>query len=384
MESRSNNVQQQIRGCLIGGAAGDALGYEVEFCSEHEIFSRYGAGGIQQYALDPATGKALISDDTQMTLFTANGLLFRETRGYLRGIAGEVSEYVAFSYRDWLLTQRMSFTQAQQQGGRQRQRVSWLLDVPELFSLRAPGNTCLSALEQLESGRERADVDHPINNSKGCGGVMRVAPMGLLHHVESSMEALDREGANLAAITHGHPLGYLPAAVLTHIIHRIVYPQAALSLKEIVLEAKETVAAAFATTDGIDTLTALIDRAVALAEGEDSDLENIHRLGEGWVGEEALAIALYCALRHQTDFSAGIIAAVNHRGDSDSTGAITGNILGAWLGFDAINDRWKTDLELYDVILEIADDLARGCPVREYSSDNDPVWIDKYVHCIRR
>ena len=194
------------------------------------------------------------------------------------------------------------------------------------------------------------------------------------------MKTIDREGAELAAITHGHSLGYLPAAMLTHIVHRCVYPAAQISLIEIVEEARDTVAALFADDPHIQELTDLIDRAIALSQNEAEDLSNIHRLGEGWVGDEALAIAIYCALRYQNDFSAGIIAAVNHKGDSDSTGAITGNILGARLGFDAIDDCWKKELELFDVILEIADDLCRDCRPDVYSVDNALDWERKYVY----
>ena len=55
-----------------------------------------------------------------------------------------------------------------------------------------------------------------------------------------------------------------------------------------------------------------------------------------------------------------MIAAVNHGGDSDSTGAVTGNILGAAVGYEAIPQFFKEDLELHDVILHMADDLYRG------------------------
>ena len=84
----------KIRGCLYGGAVGDALGYPVEFSREKEIFLRYGSGGIQEYELDSESGKALISDDTQMTLFTANGILGGITRGCMRGIGGPSRSYV--------------------------------------------------------------------------------------------------------------------------------------------------------------------------------------------------------------------------------------------------------------------------------------------------
>ena len=373
-----------IRGCIFGGAVGDALGYPVEFLDEDTIFKKFGSKGITAYIKNPVTGKAKISDDTQMTLFTANGLLVGDTRGALRGVRAWPRMYVEKAYKDWLKTQQSSISEVNRherytpEGG-----FSWLLDVPELYSRRAPGNTCLSA---LIDGKVYDDyVKAKRNKSKGCGGIMRVAPLAV-NYQHLTMEKLDMEGAQLAAITHGHSLGYMPAAVLVHIIHRIVFPANGkrMALKEIVLEARDTVAKVFAGDPYLPELVAMIDCAVELSENGSSDLENIHRLGEGWVAEETLGISLYCALRHQDDFSAGVIAAVNHNGDSDSTGAVTGNILGALLGYDGIADKWKGDLELSDVILEMADDLCHGCQMEEYSSYRDPKWEAKYIHMHRR
>ena len=370
-----------IRGCLFGGAVGDALGYPIEFLTEDSIFSRYGKKGITEYELDH-DGTAHISDDTQMTLFTANGLLVGDTRGAMRGIQAAPRHYVEKSYRDWLLTQETTMEEVNRhdrctdKGG-----YSWLLDVPELYSWRAPGNTCLSA---LQIGAYHDDyVKAKINNSKGCGGIMRVAPFAVDYQWD--IEALDMEGAQLAAITHGHSLGYMPAAVFVHIINRIVFrsEETNVSLKEIVLEARDTAARLFAGDENLPELVDMINTAVELSENDDPDLDNIHRLGEGWVAEETLGIAIYCALKYKDDFSSGIIAAVNHRGDSDSTGAVTGNILGALLGYEAIEDKWKKHLELSDVILEIADDLCHGCQMSGYSSYRDPAWTSKYIHMHR-
>ena len=368
----------RIRGCFVGGAAGDALGYTVEFSGEDEIFSRFGKEGITEYEPDGLTGKAIISDDTQMTLFTANGLLVGDTRGCMRGIQGWPRGYVAMAYQDWLKTQEISFEQSRTEPRRpMHSTVSWLMDVPELYRRRAPGSTCLSALKY---GKPHGDdfIEEHLNDSKGCGGVMRVAPLAL-DYENVDIEKLDLEGAQIAAITHGHSLGYMPAAVLTHILHHIVFPEKEMSLKEIVIEAKQTTEKLFEGDKHLDELTAIIDQAIRLSENKYSDLNNIHRLGEGWVAEETLAIAIYCALRHQDDFSAGIIAAVNHKGDSDSTGAVTGNILGALLGYDAIDDKWKKDLELHDVIIEMADDICHGCQMSEYSDYEDPDWFRKYI-----
>lgn len=382
-----NNLEEldRFRGCLVGGAVGDALGYTVEFMSEWEIFSKYGERGITSYELDRVTGKALVSDDTQMTLFTATGILFGQTRGFMRGIAARPRSYVARAYQDWLITQEKTFGQAQAElADEDRYRTSWLLDVPELYHRRAPGNTCLSALSKHR--RSGAGVDDyvaeapQLNDSKGCGGVMRVAPVGLAW-VGGNQNAIDMEAAQIAAITHGHSLGYMPAAVLSHIVGRVVTGE--VMLEDAIREARDAAERLFAGDVHLRELVDIMDLAVDLAKNDDADLENIHRLGEGWVGEEALAIAIYCALRHQTDFSAAVIAAVNHSGDSDSTGAVCGNILGALLGYEAIGDRWTHDLELLDVIVELADDLCHGCQISERGSRRDPAWECKYIQCHR-
>ena len=192
-------------GCLIGGAAGDALGYAVEFLSIDEIRRTYGERGIQRYV--SASGKALISDDTQMTLFTANGLLLGKTRARMRGISGPVEGYIHRAYLDWLYTQTGKSPQNYQ--------YTWLRNVKRLHAQRAPGNTCLNALASGVCGT----IDRPVNNSKGCGGVMRVAPIGL-YLCEHDDEAYVTElGAKAAAVTHGHPLGFIPAAALVNIIY---------------------------------------------------------------------------------------------------------------------------------------------------------------------
>ena len=388
------DLRDRIRGCLFGGAAGDALGYPVEFMSAHEIFSRFGDKGITSYMLDPVWKKALISDDTQMTLFTANGLLLVESRRAARGVWGKPRDYVAVAYLDWLKTQGTTMADVRThsrfswEGG-----FSWLLDVPELYSRRAPGMTCLSALrdeaDAVADAGELAHVEDYValarNDSKGCGGIMRVAPLALLGPVDDIC-ALDYEAAQLAAITHGHSLGYMPAAVLVHILQRLVFPQEGTprNLKDIIAEAREAAETVFKGDPHLKEMTDLMDLAVELAGSGDDDLTCIKRLGEGWVAEETLAIALFCVLRHQKDFSGGLVAAVNHSGDSASTGAVTGNILGAMTGFAAMEESWKQNLELSDVILEMADDLdAWHEEVTRPEGKHPGDWEQKYLFCER-
>lgn len=101
--------EDKALGCLVGGAAGDALGYTVEFLSLRDIQRRFGPEGIRAYVVDARSGKALVSDDTQMTLFTAAGLLMGLTRGAMRGIMGRMSDYVSYAYLDWLHTQTRTY-----------------------------------------------------------------------------------------------------------------------------------------------------------------------------------------------------------------------------------------------------------------------------------
>ncbi len=377
------SCRDAIRGCIFGGAVGDALGYPVEFLDEESIFRRFRyTDGIASLVRDPWIGKAVISDDTQMTLFTADGLLVNDTRAKLNGLREAPRHCVAQAYLNWLITQESDGARkAREMSRAEDDKSSWLLEVPQLFAGRAPGSTCLNSMRSVRMGDTYEDyVRARRNSSKGCGGIMRVAPVAVSY--QNDIEDIDMEAAQVAAITHGHPLGYMPAAVLAHVLNRIVFPPEGkrAPLKDIILEAKNTAAKIFAGEPYLASLKEIIDLAVSLADDDTKgDLAGIHEIGEGWVGEETLGIALFCALRHQDDFSAGVIAAVNHNGDSDSTGAVTGNILGALVGYDAIEEKWKTDLELSDVILEIADDVCTGCRVTPEGRCEDPDWETKYV-----
>ena len=360
----------RYRGCLLGAAAGDALGYAVEFLDADSILRRYGGDGITEYAL--VNGTALISDDTQMTLFTANGLLLGTTRDRTRGTVGGCLDGIASCCEEWLRTQTETYPV------RERYPCSWLTNVPELFERRAPGNTCLSAIASFRGGR-RGTIDEPINDSKGCGGIMRVAPIGLYFDGERhTSDEVARLGAEAAALTHGHELGYIPAAALVHIVHTVSHSEDPL-LADAVWNAMSAMGRLFPGAEHLDELEALVRMAVELSQSDLGDLDAIRMLGEGWVAEETLAIAVYCALKYENDFDRALIAAVNHSGDSDSTGAVTGNILGARLGARAIPEKYLARLELKDVVSEIAEDLFSDCGISGYGPYRDELWANKYV-----
>ncbi len=202
----------KVRGCLVGGAVGDALGYPVEFMDEMQILSRFGDDGITEYQLESKTGKARISDDTQMTLFTATGCLAASALDASVGAEKSTYAYVKPHYDDWYLTQVKSFAErkaeldAMTEG--ERSEHSWLAGEPRLYSRRAPGGTCMGALGHQLGRTPVEPVKHPVNDSKGCGGIMRIAPVGLFYSAPNrDMKVVDWEAANVAALTHGHSLG---------------------------------------------------------------------------------------------------------------------------------------------------------------------------------
>ena len=328
-------MHSRYLGCLLGGAVGDALGYPVEFLQENAICGKYGPKGIQTLA--QAGHPARISDDTQMTLFAANALVNTKQNG------GDLRENLWTAYREWLGTQgdtaRMNDPEHPQM---------WVYRDPRMHARRAPGNSCLSAIRTSSYG---GTMDSPVNNSKGCGTVMRAAPFGLAGRPDAH-GGVEVVAAMDAALTHGHSLAWACSGILARLISWIVqeFPDRTYRLEDAISQLAKT---------GDQTVCKLLDRAVRFAlDPSISDLGGIHALGEGWVAEEALAIAVFCAVRYQDDFASAIRAAVNHKGDSDSTGAICGNILGAWLGKKAVEAAFDLrNLELRDMIEKVAEQL---------------------------
>lgn len=358
----------RIKGCLVGGAVGDALGYAVEFSTLSEIIRKFGESGIKRYELDG--GLARISDDTQMALFTANALLFGETRGQMRGIGAGPAGYFTEAYLDWYETQTEKYPLRDYHS-------SWLVNFREFFSRRAPGGTCMSALQ----AGGRGTVERPVNNSKGCGGVMRVAPIGVYFAGKGhwEQEKVDMAGAKAAAVTHGHELGYIPSAALVHIVCQLASAEKP-DVFAAVLSSMEAMPKLFPEAGFMRYYLDLMDKAIDLSQKDVDDRNAIRQLGEGWVAEETLAIAVYCAIKHADSFEDAIVASVNHDGDSDSTGAVTGNILGTALGYTSIPDHYLEKLELRDIIEEISEDLYNDCQMSEYSDYRDPVWESKYIY----
>ncbi|GAA2216181.1 hypothetical protein GCM10009850_116500 [Nonomuraea monospora] len=363
-------VLDRVRGCLLGGAIGDALGAPIEFQSLREIRKHHGTNGITGYVTTWRGRTGLITDDTQMTLFTVEGLLdARITAAHASGAEGErggdardtarsgagagssaadhragAVAAVRRAYLRWLDTQQHQApppaTLPHQTGP--------LREEPWLYSRRAPGNACLSGLHRPFPGPSRWGAPGPVNpDSKGCGTVMRSAPFGLVNRLPQ--EAFELAAA-CAQITHGHPTGYLAAGAFAAIITHLMAGEA---LEPSVRQAMELLA----RYPGHEETTGALRAAVHLAGGGGHSPEAVESLGGAWVAEEALAIGVYCALVEPAVDKA-LLLSVNHSGDSDSTGSVCGNLLGALHGTAALPAAWLSPLEGRDTIERLAAELA--------------------------
>jgi ADP-ribosylglycohydrolase len=308
--------RERVRGCLVGGAVGDALGGVIEFLPRREIVQRHGPAGLTTMVSN------LITDDTQMTLFTAQGLVDASPGAEVRSVHQ--------AYLDWLGTQTLPAPPAGAAG---------LVAEPWLYARRAPGNACLSGLQHTGNG--------PVNpQSKGCGTVMRSAPFGLAGL--GPQRAFDL-AADCARITHGHPAAAASAGAFAAIVDSLLSGadlQAAVGVAFDLLER---------VPSSGETVVAL-RAAVQLAEQGEPSADRVESLGKGWVAEEALAIAVYCALVAEHAWE-GLLLAVNHSGDSDSTGSICGNLLGAERGPQEIPLAWRSQVEGLPTIMALADKL---------------------------
>ncbi|MEU8530223.1 ADP-ribosylglycohydrolase family protein [Streptomyces sp. NPDC048629] len=359
--------RSRVRGCLLGGAIGDALGNPVEFLSLDGIRRAYGERGVTGMVPDGDGVTGRVTDDTQMTLFTAEGLIRAHARGTAKGIGGAETTCLLHAYRRWLDTQ--NYPAPPVRGGDDVVRTGWLRTQPWLYARRAPGNACLTgiAARHVPAPSAAPGEPGPVNpESKGCGSVMRSAPFGLTGG--SPSRAFERAAA-ASRITHGHPTASASAgafaAVVAYLLQGESGPAAVLRAMDLLRRHA-----------GHEETTAVLRAAVDLAAAPGApNAERVESLGAGWVAEEALAIAVYCFLAPADSVAEALLLSVNHSGDSDSTGSLCGNLLGAAHGEVQLPPQWLTLTEGRAVIAELADDfslqfehgeVAYGMPVHSF------------------
>ena len=352
--------------CMLGGAIGDALGAPIEFWQQSEIFDKYGKNGASEF-VEFGNGLGEFTDDTQMSLFTAEALLRAHHRGMIKGFGGGLSQIAHHSYLRWLHTQGLDVNY-------DRVNVDYnsgfLIKQKVLYKMRAPGNTVVSSLRSGKVGT----IKNPINNSKGCGTIMRVAPVGLMYRGERKRAF--KIACEMSAITHGHPTGFLSAGFFASIISDLAI---GIDLKVAIKNAIKILK----TWEHYEETLNAVQSALDLYENNknvsfEESLTLIESLGQAWIAEEALSLSLFASLLFENDFKKGVLCSINHGGDSDSTGSITGNILGLINGLDSIPKNWIDNLVGKNLLIEVGEDLHTKIKEGHFNYDYDKAWWEKY------
>jgi ADP-ribosylglycohydrolase len=308
---------------MFGLAFGDALGKPTEFLRYAEIVARYGPGGPAD--LDEP---ALVTDDTQMTLAVADGLLAAPTFD-----AATLEPLWRKRFMDWAVS-------------------------PE--NNRAPGMTCLRAIGRLAAGVPWVEATEA--GSKGCGANMRVAPVGLVPHLPDAVRA---GMAQLqAAMTHGHPTALaasdLTAFAVLWLRNGLAPRDTPAALRQRCADQRRVYRAEWLgdlwqrpgeTTPeefiarGWDECAAVLDRLIAALARPDRESDPCLATGEGWIAEEALATGLLCFLLYAEDPVAALRRAAVTSGDSDSIACLAGAFAGSALGLAAWPAEWAQHIE---------------------------------------
>lgn len=292
-----------VRGSLFGCAVGDALGYPIEFSN---IDPRE---PIVKDLLPGPKGISLFSDDTQMTIAAAEGLLESRDRLTIMGSAPNVAErFIAWSKS------------------------------PE--NNRAPGNACMFGCAQLAQGTTWFKAGK--QNGGGCGAAMRSAPYGWLFH-DDWYRAATWAGEH-ALMTHRSSMAQASAAAVAAGVSAALMGMSVMRIASMMHIA----------ADMYDAETGeMLEHAIHDAKKGVAPNEVLGRW-RGWAGHEAVAASLYCFLRHPADLEKAVLEAVNSPGDSDSLGAITGALSGAFNGINAVPQRWIDVIEKRDELAVIA------------------------------
>jgi len=319
----------RVRASLLGCAIGDALGHPTEFiASVAAIRERFGPGGVTGFVRTGKHPAGTFTDDTQMALCVARALCRAGHAGLdaLMSVMG--AEFVAWSRS------------------------------PQ--NNRAPGGTCLAGCRNLARGAPWREAG--VKGSKGCGAAMRASPVGLFHHDDTAV--MVEVSAAQSALTHTHPTGVASSVAAAAAVAWFARGEAIEGLLPFTRGCVESLTTEQLVGVGCDLrmverigtremLTAL-DRVIEMAERESDDVCAL--LGGAWVGEEAVACALWCVLRAKGDFRESVLRGANSSGDSDSIACIAGSITGARDGIDAMPSEWVRDLEKSSLI----DALARN------------------------
>lgn len=355
------------RGCLLGLAVGDAMGYTVDTKTWPQIQEDYGPHGLLGY--DLVNGYAEVTSHTQLAAFTANGLLLGLTRGMVYGKMAPFVKYAGLAQREWAIGQRR-YDQPQR-------NHCWVFRVSELRRRHCTDTRIVEILNRNLLG----SLEEPFTKHDTPASIAAAVAAGLFGDPNRMDQAeIDRLGAECIALTHGHPLAFLPGAAIAHLISRCLRDQDT-PLEELVNEALSALEEQFGREyRQVKDIVHLVHQAVTMARDRNiSSVEAMEKL-KCDTGADVLAGATYAALLCEHDFDNAMIVAANHSGRSAAVGCLTGAILGARMGEEALPEFYMEGLEVAPCLKELADDLLQGCPMVRGNKIFDGDWDQKYLH----
>ena len=355
------------RGCLLGLAVGDAMGYTIDTKSWAEIQEDYGPNGLLGY--DLVNGYAEVSSHTQLAAFTCNGLLLGLTRGQVFGKMAPYVMYAGLGQQEWAIGQRRY--------DQPSRNHCWTFLVPEFRRRHCTDTRMVEILNRERIGT----LEMPVNSYDNPASIASSVSAALFASmIRLDQAEADRLGAETIALTYGNPLAFLPGAVIVHLITRSLQKQD-IPLLELVEEAIRALDDQFgAQYRQTAQVIALIRQAIALSRDFSILPADAMEKLKCDSGAEVLAGAIYAALIYERDFDSAMIVAVNHSGRSTAVGAIAGAILGVRVGEENLPDFYLEGLEVLPVICALADDLYQGCPMGQKSGIYDCDWDRKYLH----
>lgn len=355
------DFRSRVRGTLLGSAIGDALGAPVAGLSLDGIRETHGLGGLIEPA--PAYGRrGTVTASTQLALFTVDGLI----RAHVRRDTGawHPPTDVHRAYLRWAATQH-------DWGPDERRKDNgWLAQEEWLYARRGPDRACMTGFADEILGT----LEQPKNpTARDAAAAVRSAPFGLLVGWEPALVL--QLAVECAAQSHGHPTAYLSAGALAVIVH-------GLTRGDSLDPAVQRALGLLGSRPGHQPVTDALQRALqAVTQGAPSPkIVEALSPGDGRDAEDALAVAVYCALVAE-DIPHGLRLAVNHGGDSTATGALCGALLGALHGETALPAAWLADLEGRATMLELADDFALEMtqgPSLHGPAVSAPGWLARY------
>ena len=292
---------------MVGLALGDALGWPTEFKSMRDIRLQFGDRGIQEPP-DPA----IFTDDTQMTIAVARAVI-----GHSRSDVSVLMERMAQEFVDWGFSADNN---------------------------RAPGLSCMGGVRQLAQG---VSWDRSGGlDARGCGSAMRVAPIGFVY--QEDPQRLRAVAIASSLPTHRHPAAIASAVGAAYLVK--------LALDGVVPSEMPDRIASFVggmSPEFDETLATM--RSVLSMSDEVAAMDTI---GAGWVGHEAVPLALYCVMKYPDSWVDTVRRGANFAGDSDSIASIAGGIQAIRLGPDSIPSEWVSRLERRAELEELGAQLA--------------------------